>query len=509
VAAFAITITVVATRHGPFLSPDSVTYVSLTRSLGAGRGYVDLTGRPNTTFTPGLPLLLASMRSTLGVTIATASRLVNVVSFVVVVGMAWCMLQRHTRSRVVSLIGEGVIVASPAMLDVADHLWSEIMFSVAVLVFLIVLEEAVRRVHGSDIGWYLAAGALAGVACLVRYAGVPLVAVGVLCAAAAPGHVRNRGRRTVVFLAAALPLPLLWAARNAMSGSRYVFGPRVASPLGLEQIVDQFLRSDVAMFVRGLSSTDQSRWAIAVAIVVPALAVLAQSRRRVYSKADVRPSVLPVLSFVVAYSLTVIVAGKTTGSSVDTRIVMPLLVPVVVLVARGAAEVGTAMRSTATAWGRPVLVVCSCVAVSVLVAAGDRTVRVAWEAGRVPRGYVTDALAVSPLARAVHARVKHDEIVTTNSPWELYRATGHVPIVPTPGPLYPSASLVPLTTAQLAAEACRHRVYFAWYATGKPVSPDLGVAFELRVVAVGPDGALYRVSPPSTRCVDGRVAPSS
>ena len=50
----------VATRHGPGLSPDSVTYLSAARNLAAGRGYVDLTGQANTTFAPGYPAVLAA-----------------------------------------------------------------------------------------------------------------------------------------------------------------------------------------------------------------------------------------------------------------------------------------------------------------------------------------------------------------------------------------------------------------------------------------------------------------
>jgi hypothetical protein len=160
-------------------------------------------------------------------------------------------------------------------------------------------------------------------------------------------------------------------------------------------------------------------------------------------------------------------------------------------------------------WSRPVLVACSCVAAIGLVVIGDRTVRTAWEAGRAPHGYATDTLAVSPLARAVRARVEPDELVATNSPWTLYSATGHVPIDPAPGPLYPSASLVPLTTARLTAEACRHHVYFAWYWRGKPVPPDLSPEFGLRTVASGTDGALYLVSPSASRCSGGRGTATS
>ena len=502
-AAFAVTITLIATRSGPLLSPDSVTYVSLARNLASGRGYVDLTGQPNTTFAPGLPAILAAA-SSLGVSIATASRAVNAASFVALVALGYCLLVRHTRSLVLSFLATAFILASPAMLDVTDHLWSEMLFSALVLVFVLALEEAARRSREEgDLRWELTAGAIAGLACLVRYAGFPLVLVGFVCTAATPGTPRTRVRRSAAFLATAVPLPLLWTARNAASGARYLLGPRTPSPLGVARILDQFVHSSSDMFVRGLTA-QRAWWALAIAALAIGLAVSAWFQQRAAGRSDDRPSPLPLVAFVVVYSVAVIVSGKTAGSSVDTRIVMPILVPIVVLVARQVSAIGTAIQRGSRAWVRPVFAALACVAVVALVVDGDRTVRDAWNTGRAPRGYATDTLAVSPLARAVEARVGADETVTTNSPWTLYSATGHVPIVPMPGPLYPSASLVPLTSAELATEACRHPAYFALYTTrGKQVAPELVTHFGLRAVAVEADGVLYRMIPRKGPCVAG------
>jgi RNA 3'-terminal phosphate cyclase len=51
-----------ATRAGPGLSPDSVTYVSAARNLTDGHGYSGFTGSALTVFPPAYPALLAARR---------------------------------------------------------------------------------------------------------------------------------------------------------------------------------------------------------------------------------------------------------------------------------------------------------------------------------------------------------------------------------------------------------------------------------------------------------------
>ena len=49
----------VATRKGPLLSPDSITYLSAAQHLRAGEGLTDFTGRPLAVFGPLYPILLS------------------------------------------------------------------------------------------------------------------------------------------------------------------------------------------------------------------------------------------------------------------------------------------------------------------------------------------------------------------------------------------------------------------------------------------------------------------
>ena len=77
-AVIGFALAIVATRHGPRLSPDSITYLSVADHLRHGRGLTDFTGEPFTVFPPVYPVVLSVFGSSL-----TWARLVNTVSFAV------------------------------------------------------------------------------------------------------------------------------------------------------------------------------------------------------------------------------------------------------------------------------------------------------------------------------------------------------------------------------------------------------------------------------------------
>jgi hypothetical protein len=487
-----------ATRHGPLLSPDSVTYLSEARNLATGRGYTDLTGRPDTTFAPGLPFLLA-VGELLGLAAANAARFLNAVSYAAVVVLSWVLLRRHTRSWLLALAGATVVVAAPAMLNVADHLWSEPLFCVVLLAFFLCLDEAFTRSGRAQLRLVAAAGLLAGVAFLVRYAGMALIPAGVVALAAAPVAAggRARARRMAAFLAAAAPLPALWLLRNALSGAPYVMGPRVPVPLGLPAVVGEFLESVGQLFARGTQLTFP--WLLVLVAFVTLAAVGAVHLSRAGSELDTdRAGMLPLLAFVVIYSVFVVVAGKAAGASVDTRTVMPIFVPLVISVTW---LTGLGLRAIRSPGGRVCTRVVVAVAVVGVLCMTISVTQAVVDTGSAPvSGYAADAQHEGALARSVDLLAPSSSVFT-NKVWTLYSSTGREPIVPAPGPLYPSVSLVPASMDELVDASCHQGAYLAWYTPAPMLAhPKLG-SLRLTRVAVDDDGVLYAVHAPSGWCV--------
>jgi hypothetical protein len=500
-AAGAAIATLVATRHGPQLSPDSVTYLSVAHNTLVGRGFVDLTGTANTTFAPGFPAVLA-FGQLVGLDAATAARALNAASFGAIVVLAWILLSRHIASRTVALAATAIVVVSPALLDVSSHTWSEPMFCVVALGFILVFEDALRCSEPTRQRLLLAAaGVLAGVGFMIRYAGATLILVGIVMLLVTRGSARVRIRRIAVFSALALPLPILWLLRNATSGAPYLLGPRVPVHESVLRLLGGFANSILATLSYGASLRAQLG-ALAPIMVLAAIGLVVAFRRRQGSVGDDRMvfSLQPIVAFIVCYSLAILVSGRSAGSSIDSRIVMPVLVPLVVVAAWAASNALSAARESPRLWPRVGVAVVATAIVVAVIASTANFLQKSWDTGSTAHGYATATLASSPLARAVSSRVPSSAIVTTNSPWTLYAATGHEPIVPTPAQLYPSVSLVPASSDELADAACRAPVFFAWYARSKYPSTDLGGGLRLTTVVQGSDGVLYAVRAPRAEC---------
>jgi hypothetical protein len=492
-----------ATRHGPLLSPDSVTYLSEARNLAAGRGFTDLTGQPDTTFAPGFPFLIAVVHE-FGLTFVAAARVINAVCFGVVVVLASVLVQRHTRSWPLAFGGAALVVVAPAMLNVTDHMWSEPLFCVVLLAFFLCLEEALRASGSRQVQLTMLAGFVAGLAFLVRYAGMVLVVVGVLALTTAlgPAHFRTRMRCIGAFMVGATPLPALWLLRNATSGAPYVMGPRVHVALGLLTLVSMFLTSLGNLFAPRASSSVPSLFLLLPLTGMAMIGLFRVARPSRARPAQEGPRIEPVLWFVVVYGAFVLAAGKVAGASVDSRIVMPIFVPLVIvglwLAAIGWRAVARSDRRAA----RGVAAATGALAVVGLVLAGASFASVAWSTGEASaRGYVADALTQGPLAKSVD-RLPRTAFIVSDKPWTLYSSTGREPIVPEPGPLRPAASLVPASIDDITDASCRGPVFVAWYLQGEPSGPRLPSELRLTVVATGRDGILYAVHPTTGSCAE-------
>jgi hypothetical protein len=207
--------------------------------------------------------------------------------------------------------------------------------------------------------------------------------------------------------------------------------------------------------------------------------------------------------FVGIYTFVLLFAAKRTGASVDARTVMPIVVPLVVGVARLVDRAWSSIRLSPAIRHRIVGAVLLVAGSSAVALSTASAVATAVDQGRQARGYADHHTMSSPLAMAVR-QVPAGALVVTNRPWALYEASGHQPIVPAPAPLYPSVSLVPISRAALVQRTCAGPAYLAWYRVGpSPRRPALGAGVSMRPLAVARDGKLYRLVPAAGECAVG------
>jgi len=499
-AILAAVATWIATRHGPGMSPDSVTYLSAARNLASGHGYSDFTGQALTNFPPGYPALVAVMK-VLGTSVATGARIVNAVSFGAIVILAGVLVRRHTSSPFLGLGTTVLVAVSPALINIASNAWSETLYCALVLAFIVALEDATASDRHNR--WLAAAGVLAGLAFLVRYAGLSLLIVGSLTIVASTyrAGLRAASHRLAVFVSVGLALPTLWMMRNATSGTRFLLGPRVAAPESWSAFVSRFLDAVNALFTpAGVGIT-----ATLVVVVLGLGAVVAYRARsgRPDRARPRRPRVHSLVIYVGVYAAVVVVSGKTAGASVDQRIVSPLYVPAVIL---GAVLLDLLIAQRVRVGGRrwvaavPALVMLA--AVTYVGSTAATFASVAWNNGKTARGYTQQSSDRFQLVDSVEA-LNRRALVATNRPWTLFEATGRQPIVASPGQVAPELSLTPILVSQLATQSCSRPVYLAWfqYAAQWPFTPaQLSARLDLEAVQTLSDGTLYLVRPKEPDC---------
>jgi len=220
-AALGFVLTIVATRHGPGASPDSVSYLAAARTISRHGTVLDVDGSPLVLWPPGFPAVLGAFER-VGFSGATAARLANGAMLATTVVLSFILLRRHVRSRWTVIFGVAAVAVSPTLLSTTGMVWSEPTFDVLVLASVLLLEDACRTRRPAQTAL---AGLAVSCATLVRFLGFALVVPGVfviVLAHAAGTHDRarslGRGLLAASWFSVAALGPGLWALRNVLVG---------------------------------------------------------------------------------------------------------------------------------------------------------------------------------------------------------------------------------------------------------------------------------------------------
>lgn len=469
----------IATRHDPLLSPDSVTYLAAADHLRGGRGLTDFTGAPMTVFGPVFPLLLSPG----GRSLAWAA---TVTAVAVTVSTLLMYRLLSDRVRPWAAIGGALAFAcAQGTVRVASTVWSEMPYIAIALAMLVVLTR--QRSTFTDRRAALA-GFLAGLGFLTRYAGVGLIATGaVVVVVVATGGRRRRAAALLYYGAAATITCLPWVLRNLIRtgeplGPRFEGGSR--EPWGT--MWRRPLKSIGELLIGPQVDSPERVGTVMVVVLaagVAALIVLGVKGRRPRA-VDVGIAAFAVTSFVVP-----VVARAVTSNDIESRVMSPMLVPIVfaaalILDVLGRWRAGIVLAAGMLAlWSYQGLTVARDLPEMLPYSAASRTLY-------APALY--DAIDALPA----------DATVLTNSPQRVWWQTAREPTLFAFTRPRPGNSHYPLDVDETLRLACTGSAHLAWFgqllnAGDGPDErrPDLLDVVDLTLEQRVPGGELYRVTP--------------
>jgi 4-amino-4-deoxy-L-arabinose transferase-like glycosyltransferase len=457
----AFALVLAATRGGALaVNFDSVYFVSAARNLAAGRGLVDFSLAPLIHWPPGLSALLAAGVS-LGLGIETSGRLINAVSAALIVWCTFLLGARKLPTRRLAVVAGGVVALTPALLRVEFTIFTEPLFTVFVLVFVLMIDTARSR---QPLLFVTLAGLSAGFATLVRYHGLALVLAGlVLIVLGERRRIRRCAVELALFSSAVAVVVVPWLLRNyEMSGRALTTGGSTEGIGPTTKALFVALARLVAPFA--IPETLAVIAVIAIMTLVSATMLLWWSALR--SSVATIASWLIVLVALVGFVFASCVVGS---SDLNARILAPT-VPLLVLYLlwlHGTLSRLAALGETPRRERRIVAAAGSIV----LAAVALYGIWVAWSHGGQGRGFAAASVRDSELVQAVR-ELPANTTVLTDDPLPITYWTNRVPTL-VPGRGSPNGlGQQTVTPREIVPIACRGRVVYA-----RTLRPSAAVRF--------------------------------
>jgi hypothetical protein len=171
-----IVIHIFTSYSGVGISPDSIMYASTANSIQANGSLITFNGTPLTFFPVCYPLFLGVIQFITGVDGFIAGSVINSCLFAAVIFVtAWMMERFITHARIYKILVLTAIILSPALIEIYSFLWSETLFILEIMLFILAYHHYMRLHSTFSL---IMVVIITAVACITRYAGITLVGAG-------------------------------------------------------------------------------------------------------------------------------------------------------------------------------------------------------------------------------------------------------------------------------------------------------------------------------------------
>ncbi|MET4142592.1 hypothetical protein [Pedobacter sp. UYP1] len=179
VALIGFILLLIYTRHtGVGISPDSIVYVSVARNIHEYGALLDYTLKPVVDFPVFYPLFLSVAAFFSGMDPVAAGPWLNALLFALVIFCTGNLIESfQEKNRIYKIAILLSIAISPSLFDVYAMFWSETLFILLSLLFLIAFRSYLRT---RSIVALLFCAFIAAITCVTRYAGITAIATGLM-----------------------------------------------------------------------------------------------------------------------------------------------------------------------------------------------------------------------------------------------------------------------------------------------------------------------------------------
>jgi hypothetical protein len=167
------------TRNGGIgISPDSIAYISGARNLLDGNGFTEFSGSPLVDFPLFYPFFLAIIMFVTQTDIVVLGSVLNGLMFAGVIFLTGIIIEQFKyKTNWYKRILLVIMICSPSLIEIYTMLWSETLFILLILVFILFFKHYFRTHSYRSL---IIAACMAALAFETRFAGITLLGTGCL-----------------------------------------------------------------------------------------------------------------------------------------------------------------------------------------------------------------------------------------------------------------------------------------------------------------------------------------
>ncbi len=321
-----------ACRYGLGVSADGIAYLSAADSFAGGRGIIDYRGDPMVNWGPLYPAVVGTLEWASGLGGLASGEIINEgAAFLIVVCTALLFASSELKRKQWFFLALLVAAGFPSLLTLSANMGSDTLFILALMLFLL----AARHFYSfRDREGFAAMVVIAAISTMIRWAGLSLIASGVVLVAVKRFHEKKRwlGPAFLFGLLGMSPF-LVWIFGRNYRLTGTLLGPRVIGEVLVWPNV-LFSYDRISHWFLPYFISDKVGFAIFVGLAIIALGTINRSAQwRSWAIRVVQPELLPVWIVTLVY-LTFVTLTTFTHDHIDAfddRYQVVVLVPLLLL----------------------------------------------------------------------------------------------------------------------------------------------------------------------------------